>query len=148
MATHNQLEGTKFYMEIGDGASPTEAFSFLCSIMTINRQIANEFEESKANDCADPAAVPTTKRAHRGVNHTLSVSGVYSTEEKDLIDLARSGAINNYRLHYKESAANGGEYESFAAFVGNFSVSSQDRGFVQFSCDFLIEGTPTVTDQS
>lgn len=142
------LPGVKFYLLVGDGAQPVEAFSFFCVATTIDSKHAAEVEDAWAPDCADPSALPTRTSAVKGLSWDLTASGVADPSKacyQRVIAAYRSGSPINVQLMRNLPGASGGTVEEQAFLVTSWSENKADNGLVKFSCEFHGQGKPTVT---
>ncbi|TRL38352.1 hypothetical protein FM996_00545 [Methylosinus sporium] len=142
------LPGNKFYLLVGDGATPTEAFTFFCVGTTVDSKHGAEVEDAWAADCADPTALPTRTSAVKGLTWDLTASGVCDpskTPYQRVIAAYRGGAALNVQLMRNLPGTSGGNIEQGAFLVTNWTEQKADNGLVKFSCDFHGQGKPTVT---
>lgn len=86
-------------VKIGDGATPTEAFTLLCGLenATVNETV-NTTDRFR-RDCAKPGSVP--KRASRvtGEQWDITANGVVNLDQIDLLSAAK-GVERNYELEF------------------------------------------------
>lgn len=142
------LPGTKFYLLVGDGATPAEVFTFFCVGTTISSKHGAEVEDAWAADCSDPEALPTRTSAVKGLTWDLSASGIADpskTPYQRVIAAYRTGSAINLQLMRNLPGASGGDKEQQAFIVKNWNEDKADNGLVKFSCDFHGQGKPTVT---
>lgn len=142
------LPGNKFYLLVGDGATPVEAFAFFCVATTISSKHSAEVEDAWAPDCSDPTALPTRTSAVKGLSWDLSASGVADpskTPYQRVIAAFRSGSPINIQLMRNLPGASGGDIEQQAFLVQNWNEDKADNGLVKFSCELHGQGKPTVT---
>lgn len=142
------LPGNKFYLLVGDGATPTELFTFFCVATTIDSKHGAEVEDAWASDCSDPEALPGRASAVKGLTWDLSASGVCDPSKAPYqrVDAAyRAGASLNCQLMRNLPGASGGNVEQSAFIVTSWTESKADNGLVKFSCEFHGQGASTVT---
>jgi hypothetical protein len=142
------LPGNKFYLLVGDGGTPTEAFTFFCVGTTVDSKHGAEVEDAWAADCNDPTALPTRTSAVKGLHWDLSASGVCDPSKapyQRVIAAFRAGAPINIQLMRNLPGASGGYTEQQSFLVTNWTENKADNGLVKFSCDFHGQGKPTVT---
>ena len=84
-------------IKIGDGATPTEAFTVLCGIdqVSVNR-VVNTSDRFR-RDCAKPGAVPKRKVQATGTQTDISGSGVFNIAQVEAFTDAL-GITGNYRV--------------------------------------------------
>ena len=142
------LPGNKFYLLVGDGATPTEAFTFFCVATTISSKHGAEAEDAWAPVCSDPAALPTRTSAIKGLTWDLTASGLADPSKmpyQRVKTAYRAGTPINIQLMRNLPGASGGDLEQQAFLVTSWSEDKADNGLVKFSIEFHGQGKPTVT---
>ncbi|MBY6242840.1 phage tail tube protein [Methylosinus sp. Sm6] len=146
-----QLPGNKFYLLVGDGATPTEAFTFFCVATTIDSKHGAEVEDAWAPDCSDPDILPGRVSSVKGLTWDLTASGLCDprkTPYQRVIAAYRDGDALNIQLMRNLPGTSGGNIEQQAFIVTNWTESKADNGLVKFSCEFHGQGIPIVTANS
>ena len=136
-------KGRKLLIKIGDGATPTEAFTVLCGLtsktMTINN---NEIDVTTA-DCADPGGALWTEVMAGAKRVSVSGNGFFKDEtaEATLNTLALDDdPIANFQVIVPD----------FGTFQGAFFLSSveyggEQEGGVTYSLALASTGAVTFT---
>lgn len=136
MAQPKVIEGRLWQMFTGNGATPTEAFAFLCiaSSAQLNRQ--NDVEMFKESDCAAPGDLPKNVVVTSGQSWTASASGRCDAEKiKTLEAWLNDGAAHNVQFKIDKSGANGGGVYQGAVVVTSLQLGKSDHGSVTFSVE-------------
>jgi hypothetical protein len=144
----NLLAGQKFYILVGDGASPTEAFTFFCVAVSVESKHAAEIEDAWVPDCNDPTALPTRASQVKGLTWDLTASGKADPAKlpyQRVITAFRAGAKINLQLMRDLPGASGGNVEQGAFLVADWSETKSDNSTVAFSCSFRGQGASTIT---
>ncbi|WP_424360250.1 phage tail tube protein [Methylocystis parvus] len=142
------LAGQKFYLLVGDGATPTEAFTFACILTTIDSDHGAEVEDAMAPDCDDPTAIPTRTSTVKMLTWDITASGLVDPTKAPYVQLRtafRSGAPINLQLKKNLTGANGGETEQQAFLITQWKESKSENGLVKCQMTFHGQGKPTVT---
>lgn len=88
------VKGTKVALQLGDGASPTEAFTTVCGITTKGLQRTRAVNDAVVWDCNDPDAAPITERDMAAGDWSISGSGQAVVAELDRIEDAYETPAN------------------------------------------------------
>ena len=146
MANPQTLDGTKFYLLSGDGATPTEVFTFVCVATDITSTKSTDVEDIMLPDCANPAALATRQSAVRSKSWDISISGIADPLKVAPLKTAyEAGTPKNFQLMHNVTGALGGYKEAGAFLVTEFVESMTDRGLVKFSATLRGQGIPTST---
>lgn len=148
MAFVSPLPGQKFYVLVGDGATPTETFSFLCNATTVDSKHASDIEDAPVLDCADPTAPAVRASVVKMLTWDLTLSGLCDPSKppyQRLVTAWRAGSSVNVQLKRDLTGANGGDTESGAFLVANWQESKADNGLVKATFELRGAGAPTVT---
>lgn len=143
-----QLPGNKFYLLVGDGATPTEAFTFLCPIRTITSSHGAEVEDDMIADCDDPTALLQRSSVVKALTWDIEGSGLCDPTKAGYIRLRtqyRAGAPVNLQLMKDLPGASGGEKEQGSFVITKWDESISEGGTVKCSWSFKNQGRPTVT---
>lgn len=149
MAAPQTTSFGKFLVELGDGASPTEAFTAPCGFTNKGFDLTAQSSDVTVPDCDNPEAPAWVQRGVTSFSAQITGSGVLALGS---IDAWRtwfmSGAQKNVRVHINEVAANGGGYYQFPALLTSLGKSTQlgsDGNKVQQSVTIQSAGTVTWT---
>jgi predicted secreted protein len=134
-------KGTK--LEVGDGATPTEAFALIHGIRTITGPTMS----------ADKIDITSHDTPGNFRNHMQGLKdwGMLSFEllwdpadeqHQQLFDDYTTGAVRNYKLTYPDVA---GTSLAFAGWVGNNPTSSPFDGALTKTAEIIIMGDPMPT---
>jgi hypothetical protein len=148
MAFVSPLPGQKFYVLVGDGETPAEAFNFLCVATTINSKHGADVEDGMALDCADPAAMAQRVSAVKMLTWDITLSGLCDPGKapyQRLKSCYRAGSSVNIQLKVDLAGAGGGDVEKGAFIVASWEESKADNGLVKMSFELKSTGAPTVT---
>lgn len=101
------VEPDYIIVELGDGATPTEAFSVMCGMENASMNETVQSNDRYRRDCAKPAAIPTRKVRVTGKQWDVTANGVINMAEFVRFKAAL-GVRRNYRFLY-------GQYDQQAA---------------------------------
>lgn len=144
------VEFSKYLIQLGDGASPTEAFTAPCGLKARTFTLENTTSESQILSKTaetDPMAVERLVSSQSG-----SISGEGVLDPSDLStwrDWFLTGARKNARVVVDLPAADGGGHYEAAFILTRFeNVSSKEEGLVGFSLEMQSAGPITWEDAS
>lgn len=146
MPTGNQT--TRLIIQLGDGATPTEAFAHTCGANTFGVTLTNNLGENTVLDCDDPLDVPASIVRHLESQDTsVTISGMVTTEAWSVWrEWADDGSEKNIRVLIDESLANNGGYWTLPAFLQGLELGKESSGKVTFSATISGAGQRTWTD--
>lgn len=147
MATATTTTFGKFKILLGDGATPTEAFSAICGLTSKGIQYSSDVVTAEVPDCADEDLPSWQEKDVKSISASISGSGVWSKQSHGLlIDWFFSAARKNIKIEYSD--ANTGEPKTLAGPAVLTSLSNQvekgDRVKAEISIEFAQK--PTITD--
>lgn len=140
-----------FLIHIGDGATPTEAFSWLCGAKARSVTFTNNLGEVETLDCSDPTGeVAAIQRFVTSQDTSLTISGsIATTAIPTLRAWADDGSTKNIRIVIDESAANNGGYWSLPAILGSLEMGQESaKDFATFTAEISGAGRRSWTDAS
>ena len=93
------VEPDYIIVELGDGATPTEAFTVMCGLEggSVNQTVSSS--DRFRRDCAKPAAVPTRKVRVNGKQWDITANGFINMDEFERFNRAL-GVRRNYRMQF------------------------------------------------
>ena len=107
---------------IGDGATPTEAFTAPCGLVSKNFELSANSNEVQVPDCDDPDAPAWIERVVATMTGTISGNGVMAKESFDLWrDWALQGVTKNARV---QIVGTGMGYYGGAFILSSFAISA------------------------
>ena len=141
---------TRLVIQLGDGATPTEAFAHTCGANTFGVSLTNNLGEVSELDCTSPLDVPAVITRHLESQDTsATISGSVSTEAWPTWRAwADNGTAKNIRLTIDESAANNGGYWTLPAFLQSLELNKEGSGIVNFTATISGSGALVWTDAS
>ncbi len=149
MARPTTLRGSKLLIQIGDGASPTEAFTAPCALTTKGLNLAASANEFNVPDCTDPDAPSWTERVISALSGSVSGSGTLAMESLETWrDWFLSGDAVNIRVKFDTTAGNGGGHYAMSAVLTTFNVTGEVGGLVQIEVEMSSNGVVTWVDAS
>lgn len=150
MAVVKTMNGTKLLVQIGDGASPTEAFAADCLINTERGIVfSSDISEFIVPDCDDPDAPAWKETTKDGLSAAVSGSGMLHTASvSDWFDWLKSASTKNVRVKVDVTAGNGGGYWSGAFHLSQFEITGNRNEKAQVSVSLVSSGALTWTDAS
>lgn len=126
------------YIELGDGATPTEVFTKVCGFTEIQMTFEKELNDTVVPDCDDPDAPAWTQRDAVSQSASFSCSGVAGVAAIPLMQSAfADGASRNTRIRLVGGGSGGGTPDRLISgkFHTKYSLSGQrgERWQVEFS---------------
>jgi hypothetical protein len=139
MATGEQT--TRLVIQLGDGATPTEAFAHTCGANTFGISLTNNFGETTMLDCASPLDVPAVVIRHlESQDTTVTISGkVTKTSWATWRAWADTATTKNIKIFFDETGANGGGHWIVSAVLTGVEINKEGSGTVDFTAS--IAGT-------
>lgn len=124
MAKPTTVKAVDMLILIGDGATPTEAFTAPCGLTTRGFTLSANSNEVQVPDCDDPDAPAWVERAVATMSGQVTGNGVMAKESFTLWrDWALSGLAKNARVQLVEP---GMGYYSGAFILSNFQLSGDN----------------------
>lgn len=126
---------TRLIVQLGDGATPTEAFAHTCGANSFNIKLTNNLGEATVLDCDDPLDAPAVIVRHLESQDTsVTIAGTVTTAAFAMWRLWADTAVEkNIRILIDESLANNGGYWGLPAFLSDFELVKESSGKVQFT---------------
>lgn len=120
----------KFLLLLGNGATPTEVFSFPCGANARSLTLRNNLGEVTTLDCTNPLTGGAwVTRFLESQDTQLSISGVvdraFLAEWRTWAD---DGTMKNVRAEFQETSANGGGYWTVGAYLQDFEITKEGVG--------------------
>jgi len=117
----------EFLIMIGDGGTPTEAFSWLCGAKARKAKFTNNTGETEVLDCSDPTGSPAAlARWVVSQDTNLEISGNISVEALPTLRAWADGPDpKNIRIVIDETAANNGGYWGLAAILQELEFAQE-----------------------
>lgn len=140
---------SKFLIHIGDGATPTEAFAWLCGAKARSATFTNNTGETEVLDCDDPAGNPAVlQRWVMSQDTNIEISGnIAITAIPTLQAWADGTDPKNIRIVIDETGANNGGYWELPAILNELKFgqeSATDKA--TFEAKIVGAGRRTWTD--
>lgn len=146
MARPDIIRGTYFILAMGDGATPTEAFTALCGISTRTYTSQTNTSDVFTRDCDDPEDIPIRRLITTGRQWSLAGEGQLNRAQlQDLLDA--EGVTKNYRFYYTEPTDDEvfrGYFQGAAKLV-NITINGNDEDFAGLSVQIESDGEWTWT---
>lgn len=114
-------KGRLMLVKIGDGETPTEAFTTLCGLRSKTLTVNNTEIDATTSNCADPGGALWTEVMDGAKRLSVSGNGYFKddTNERTLLDLAMADTpIGNFQIIVPD----------FGTFAGSFFLSSVEYG--------------------
>lgn len=131
---------------VGDGATPTEAFTLLCGVTEKGISYSTETVETEVPDCANED-LPAFKEVDvKSFGISLDVSGLWTKEEHEmLLQWQITGAKKNVKVHYKKAASGDTEYVAAPAVLSNLNQQGSKGERFKASFNIVFASAPTLT---
>ena len=141
MTTSTLQRGTSFRLLMGDGATPTEAFTLVCIATTLKFDQKVETDDAMVPDCTSPDNIPTRQSVVKGQTFDLAFSGKADFSKfKAINTVFTGGAVRNFQVFLSGTGANGGGTYQGGAIITDLSIDKNENGMVSFSCALKGQG--------
>jgi predicted secreted protein len=150
MAKPKTLQGQKLLVQLGDDATPTEAFTAVCGINEATVEFSASVQEANVHDCATPDDPAWVERDVDGLSCMISGAGLADTGtfESVLFVWWSSGDPKNIRFKLDTTLANGGGYFSGSFVCTKLSLTGTRKQRSTFDIEMMSNGAVTWTDAS
>ncbi|AIT81596.1 phage tail tube protein [Novosphingobium pentaromativorans] len=118
------IKGQRVLLQLGDGATPTEAFTTVCGITTKGLQRTRQTQDTVLWDCTDPEASPITEREILAGDWTMNGSGQAVLSVLDDLEAAYDAA-SNWKLNFVDSSGT-----TVRSYTGNAIMTDLTLGAV------------------
>ena len=140
MTRPTTLKGSKFLIQLGDGADP-EVFTAPCALNTKGIALSGQANEFEVDDCDDPDAPTWIERVMRSLSGEVTGEGTLAMESWNTWNAwFTSGLEKNIRVKLDETGANNGGYFSMSAVLSSLALTAQQRGLAQISVTLQSNG--------
>lgn len=148
MATQKKASFQQYYIALGDGATPTEAFTRPCALASRTFTLTGTPAEVNLLDCADESLPMWTSREISIMSGTVAGEGTLDPDDLETWrEWMLSAEVKNARIMLDLPVADGGGYYEGPFVLTTFeNVSSKENGTVTFSLEMMSAGTITWTD--
>jgi len=140
MALPVPLPGYKFRLLMGDGATPTEAFTFICTANTVKVAQKLNTDEQFLSDCTSPDLLPQRVIIPTGDQWDITFSGICDALRFQTLQTAyKAGVAKNWQLLMSGTAADGGGQWQGSALMTQLDLGKSNNGLPTF--DSTLNGT-------
>ena len=144
--------GAKFHemqVLIGNGATPTEAFAFLCGVNAKEVSFETETTTTEMPDCADESLPSFKQVGVKSYGITVKCSGMWTKEAHGtLMAWFQSSAAKNIKLRYVNASVGTPEYVNGPAVLTSLSNSVEKGGNMTGSFDIAFASAPTYVNKA
>lgn len=136
----------EFAIHLGNGATPTEVFTFICGLTSKGLSINNNTSTTPVPDCDDEDLPAFEEADVVSQAMTISGSGIFTRElQKTLLDWATDGTKKNVRVYPGKSAVGDVEYYQGPAILASLEINGERGNKVQASISIAFSRKPTET---
>lgn len=138
-----------FKVEVGDGATPTEAFAFLCGLTSKGLNMSSDVVTSEVPDCSNEDLPSWQEKDIKSISATISGSGMWTSEAHEtMFQWWFTGAKKNVKVSWM--VAETGDVKTLTGpcvltSLGQ-AVDKGNRLSAEISLEFSAK--PTTTDAS
>lgn len=147
MATGTSSSFGNFKIEIGDGATPTEAFTFICGLTSKGIDMSSDVVTSEVPDCANEDLPSWQEKDVKSITATLSGSGMWTAQAHEtLFQWWLTAAKKNVKVSWMLAAT--GDVKTMTAPAVLTKLGQTVAKGERLSADISIEfsAKPTTTD--
>lgn len=146
MAQAKTLKFAQIIMMIGDGATPTEAFTAPCGFESLSMTVNIETNTTNVPDCTDPDLPAWLQSDEVSKQMVLQGDGVLDTDAmQEWREWLFAGGEKNVRYITSGTAAEGGGYYQAPAILTTYEESGSRGERWQVSVGVTLNGRPTFT---
>ena len=139
MAYTDTLSGKLVQVAIGDGATPTEAFTVLCGILEKTLDRTKNITETTVYDCADVNAPPVVQREVENTDWSMNASGQLDRGALTGFEAAyNASGSRNVRFIYKDTVIN--KYYQGKAIMSNLQIGATNGQKTTVSVNLVADG--------
>lgn len=147
MARPTTIKGSKFLIELGDGASPEE-FDAPCALTTKGINFSAASNEFNVPDCDDPDAATWTERVISALSATIPASGTLALESlATWRDWFLSGLEKNIRVHIVDASNVQPGYFALSAVLSSFNLGANQGELATIEVGIDSNGEVTWVDE-
>lgn len=141
------VSGYEYKVKIGDGATPTEAFTHKCMINAErSASIEAQTTQTPIVDCDNPSKPNWNRTRKTSIGVTISGSGTFhKSEEKFFTDWAKSPDSKNVKYGLEGTGAETGAGKFH---LTSFQVTGNDKDTMTASMTLVSDGAVTNTTNS
>ena len=136
-------KGRQLLIKIGDGATPTEAFTVLCGLTSKTLTINNTEIDVTTADCADPGGALWTEVLAGTKRVSVNGNGFFKDEAAELA-LTTLAMDDDPIANFQVIVPNFGTFKS-ALFVSSVEYGGEQEGGVTYSLALASTGAVTFT---
>jgi len=149
LAKPTTLSAAKLLILLGDGATPTEAFTAPCGLTTKGINFSAASNDITVPDCDDPDAAAWSERVISALSGTVSGSGVLAMESLETWrEFFFSGVSKNARVKIDTTLANNGGYFEGKFICTTFNLTGEIGNKIQVEIELQNDGEITWVDAS
>lgn len=147
MARPNTIKGSKFRIELGDGASP-ETFDAPCALTTKGINFSAASNEFNVPDCDDPDAATWTERVVSALSAGVTGAGTLAMESLPVWrDWFLSALEKNIRVRIIDDGATAGDgYFAMSAILSSFNIGANQGELATIEISMDSNGEVTWVD--
>lgn len=139
----------EFKILLGDGATPTEAFTAICGLTSKGIQYNSDVTETEAPDCDDEDLPAYKEKGIKAQDITLSGSGMWTAESHEaLFQWWKTGAAKNIKVQYSVADSGDVEFVAGPAILVSMGNTVEKGGRLKAELSFAFTQMPTTTDQA
>lgn len=147
MARPTTIKGSKFLIELGDGASP-ETFDAPCALNTKGINFTATTNEVQVPDCDDPDAAQWIERVVSSLSATVPASGTLALESLETWrEWFLSALEKNIRVHIVDANNVQPGYFSMSAVLTTFNLGANIGELASIEVSVDSNGAVTWTDE-
>lgn len=139
---------SKFIIQLGDGATPTEAFGWTCGANARSVTLTNNLGEEVVLDCTDPTGeMAALARWVESQDTQITISGRVAIESwPTWREWADEATTKNVRILLDETAAKNGGHWQLPAILQSLELGAEGKATATFTATIVGAGRRTWTD--
>lgn len=148
MARPTTIKGSKFLIELGDGASP-ETFDAPCALTTKGINFSAATNEFNVPDCNEPDAAVWTERVVSALSAGVTGSGTLAMESLAVWrDWFLSALEKNIRVRVVDDAGVQPGYFALSSVLTSFNIGANQGELATIEVEMSSNGEVTWTDET
>lgn len=137
----------QFKIEIGDGATPTEAFSFICGMTSKGLDMQSDVTTSETPDCSNEDLPAWQEKDIKSIGATISGSGKWTKEVHEvLFQWWYTAAKKNVKVSWMQAATGDVKTLTGPAVLSKLGQAVEKGGRLEADISIEFAAKPTTTD--
>jgi|SRR5215207_5772319 len=144
MAKPTTYNGSKLYIQLGNGATPTELFTAPCGLTTRGITFTKDTNDVTVPDCDDPDLPAWTERAVASFSAEVTGSGILAAEALPTWRTSFLNAVSsNARIGINAPLAQAGGHYAGKIHITSFAITGEVGDKINVAVTLVSDGALT-----